>query len=211
MTQTDKYIRILRYANEQFQLREFILSEYIYHGVVNYSEPVEIQIDSDPLLTSKSSTIEACYCHFYLFDTKAFGPKGIMGSREGHDLNIGYMPADQPVYVRAVNEHDQPFMKYYRMAENPFDHTMYRFDEQSTTDRFTWVKMKLSDAVQRNKEYLKHNEVVPEKLSEMLLTTDSKSALVDVIHKDFSYSFHKKYPPTKEETKKSFFSKLLFR
>lgn len=205
----DKYIRIVRYANEQFQLKQFMLSEYIYHGVVKYREPVEVQIDDDPLLTSKFSSVEACYCHFYEFDIKAFGPKGIMGMREGHDLNLAYMPADQPVYVRALNEKSEPFMKYYRMVENPFDHTMHRFDEQSTTDKFTWVKMKLSDAVLRNKEYLKHHEVLPEKLSEMLLTADSKSTLVDVIRKDFSYSFHKKYPPTKEGTKTSFLSRFL--
>lgn len=211
LTQTDKYIRIVRYANERFQLKKFMLSEYIYHGEVHYSYPIEIQIDSDPLLSAKSSTVEACYCHFYQFDTKAFGPKGIMGMREGHDLNIGYLPADQPVYVRAVDENFQPILQYFRIAENPFDHTMYRFDEHSNTDKFTWVKMRLSDAVQRNDKYLKSNEVLPEKLSEMLLTTDSKNTLVDVICKNFRYSFHKKYPPTKNNTQKSFLNRLLFK
>lgn len=211
MNKTDKYIRIVRYANEGFQLRKFMLSENIYHGAVNSIVPIEIQIDNDPLLAQKNPTVEACYCHFYLFNNNAYSKDGVMGIRHGHAINIAYLPADQFVYVRAANALDQPLLKYYRMAENPFDYSMYRFDEQSTTDRFHWAKMTLSDAVQRNKEFLKHKDDIPEKFSEMLLTSDSKRALMDITRKNFGYSFHKKHPPTKENTKKSLFSRTLFK
>lgn len=207
-----KYIRIVRYANEQFHLQKFILSEYIYHGVVKYTDPVEIQMDYDPLLSPKFSTIAACYCHFHHFDTNAFSSTGNMAMRMGHDLNIAYMPADQLVYVRAINEQYQSFVRFFRIERNPFTQVMYKFNERSITDKFTWVKMKLGDAVQRNEEYLKHNKIMPEKFSEMLLTADSKNSLRDVIHKDFNYYFHKKYPPTKDIIKRSsIFNRWLFK
>ena len=105
-----------------------------------------------------------------MFDIKSVEDRGILGHRKGHTINVGYLPGDYLVYVRALNADDQPAIHINRHTQSLADQLIFEFDKTQSLDKFNWLKMKLS-LVQRNQEHLMKNkrEVAEERFTEMLL------------------------------------------
>ncbi|MGY3386838.1 hypothetical protein ACVWZB_004792 [Paenibacillus polymyxa] len=178
-----KHFRITRHANEGFEPKEHKTSFRFYNGLItDYDKPVEISVN-DPLLTPKFSTVNACFCHFYKYTREDYKDGEIMGLRRYDRINIGYLPSDYPVFVRNRNAKGKSILQYYEMLQNPLDGSWHKFSQSMSYDIFDWVKMELSLAVKRSKEYpLRNpfNPLIPEDMSEMLLFSDDLHFLTNV-------------------------------
>ncbi|MGM1023230.1 MAG: hypothetical protein ACQEXV_22590 [Bacillota bacterium] len=175
-----KHFRITRHANEGFEPKEHMTSFRFYNGLItDYNKPIEISVN-DPLLTLKFSTVTGCFCHFYKYTGDAFKERGIMGFRRNDRINIGYLPSDFPVFVRNRNPESKSVVGYYEMVQNPEDGSWHKFSRSMSTDVYDWVKMELYLAVQRSEEYLSHNQVIPEGMSEMFLPSEDVHFLANV-------------------------------
>jgi hypothetical protein len=209
-----EWIRIVRYANEGFSPMTYSTGEYFYKGeIFDYNVKNKINLE-DPLLI-KPSEWSGNYCYFHMFDIKSVEDRGILGHRKGHTINVGYLPGDYLVYVRALNADDQPAIHINRHTQSLADQLIFEFDKTQSLDKFNWLKMKLSLAVQRNQEHLMKNkrEVAEERFTEMLLFPEDIEHITQVRQVPFGSAIHK-FPLTKTgsvEEKQAFWNRLLMK
>jgi len=167
-------VRIVRFANEGFKIkRETGVFSFYDIEVTNYWDEYRILRNT---ATIHSQSIEGCYSHFYKFNIGNIEDGGILASRQGHKVNIGYLPLNHVVYARNIrpDNNNTRIVSVYREVQDPTNGNIHTFQDDSYWDAFAWVRMKLSLLKDRTDEYLQLNktDIVPEHISEIFLTSD---------------------------------------
>lgn len=179
-----KLVRITRFANEGFVVRKTISPFRVYQREIqDFSNDLFVPRE-DPYLTPELHTLEGCYCFFSEFSNESV--KRILASRYNNAINIGFLPEDYPVLVRNAKPDGSRILHVYKDLQDPVTKKVHRFEDDASTDSFVWIRMKLSNAIQRNNEYkrLKNMRYIEEKYSEMFLTAE-----------DFNHlKYKQKYP-----------------
>lgn len=176
-----EHIRIIRHANEGFDTKTHDFPFHFYSGVItDYNQRIELDLNNG-LLSPKIHKLSGCYCHFYKYDRASVTERGILGTRYKDKINVAYLPADYPVFVRNMNPQRESILSYYSMVQNPNDLSWHRFDKSGTTDIYDWVRMPLSVAVARNEEYLSLENITSpsEAMSEIFLVEEDIKQLVN--------------------------------
>lgn len=168
-----RMVRIIRYANEGFDQKKYWSAFHTYKGEINdYNNKIEVSLD-DPLLSPKIHEMSGCYCHFYKYNELSIkSEKGILAARRKDKINIGYLPENYPVFVRNVDPSDSNIISFYKRLQNPEDDTYHNFEKRSSSDKFNWVKMKLSLAINRTESFQQLHNHIPEHISEIYITSE---------------------------------------
>lgn len=172
MMPTRQSVRIVRFANEGFDVKRETGGLAFYDTeVLDYRSEYRIIRGKDPIMIQR---IEGCYCHFYKFDLRSLKENGILATRKGQTLNVGYLPLTHSVYARNMRPDDNKsrIVRVYKEVQNPSDKSIHLFEDDSYWDAYAWVRMRLSLLLERTEEYMKINNtnIVPEHLSEVFLT-----------------------------------------
>ena len=149
--------------------------------ISDYTKQLEIRLDHR-LLFPRDLDWSGCYAHFYKFNCNDIKKNGILGMRSKDKINVAYLPSDYPIWVRNMDANKQDIISFYKMIQNPEDHTWHKFPQPQTLGNYNWIKMPLSIAVQRTDEYLSVNDYdAPcEAMSEAFLTAEDIKQLLGI-------------------------------
>ncbi|RED66127.1 hypothetical protein [Cohnella lupini] len=176
---TENKVRIVRFANEGFDIKRDTGAFSFYDlEVTDYSHDYTLIRNRDRI---HSQSIDGCYCHFYKFNVQSIQDGGILASRQGHKINIGYLALDHAVYARNMrpDKDKTRIVRVNKEIRDPSNGNTHTFQDDSYMDSYAWVRMKLSLLIERTNEYLRTNktDIVPEHLSEIFLTGDDQRSM----------------------------------
>ncbi|GEN35831.1 hypothetical protein [Aneurinibacillus danicus] len=185
--QTQTLVKIIRIANEGFLCRPYkTIGVYSHHGdftdIVITNLAQEVRATKANMNAYQSDEMRGCFCFLDGFDEKQINQDGELCYRVGHKRNIGYLPADELVFVRNV----RPDGKQKIIEEYWVEHKIPDKEEPwlypSFADIYAWIQMPLSLAVERLQEHTRINGTTKEIVSEIYLREEQVNRMVVETH-----------------------------
>ena len=116
-----------------------------------------------------------CFCFLEEFNPDSLN--NILSMRAKDILNVARVPSDMKIWVRNYSHLNEP---YYNDFKYSYEHEgkEYWTSDAVFLPKYVWVKMKARLALERTQLWKKHNDMIPEWLTEFFLTETQSELLV---------------------------------
>ncbi|MDQ4682713.1 hypothetical protein [Stenotrophomonas maltophilia group sp. RNC7] len=173
---TEKKIKVIRMSNHGFDIKPYHQNttlDFLNVTITDLNQ--SITISSEQAKYNKNNKIVGCFCFLDKFDESQLDTGGNLSFRIENKRNIGYLPADEIVFVRNTLNNKIADRFVYGFETD----TIHPITQKPITERFggftyEFVKMPLWLAIQRLNEHIKNkNGMAPDEvISEFYLTEE---------------------------------------